>query len=214
MRTLPGVREVETLGVADEEVRITLAASTLDPLGTADAVLAEIRRSLRAPALGASRQGERLRPVMSKGAEAREGSLARLPIPLGNAAVPLGSLAGIQAGERPAQAALRFRGEPARALYVWRMHDAAPLALDRALRRRLSHLPAAARGVRGEIGLSEATPLRALILRLALGGCSPRGSPPRRGGGSPAAAEPSLSPSRSRRAWRPPPTPSCWRGSP
>jgi ABC-2 type transport system ATP-binding protein len=170
VRTLPGVREVETLGVADEEVRITLAASTLDPLGTADAVLAEVRRSLRAPDLGASRQGDRLRPVMSKGAEAREGSLARLPIPLGNAAVPLGSLAGIQAGERPAQAALRFRGEPARALYVWRMHDAAPLALDRALRRRLDHLPAAARGVRGEIGLSEATPLRALILRLLLGG--------------------------------------------
>jgi ABC-2 type transport system ATP-binding protein len=167
VRTLPGVRAVETLGVADEEVRITLAASTLDPLGTADAVFTEVRRSLRAPALGESRQGDRLRPVMIPQGLAR--SLARLPIPRGNAAVPLGSLAAIQAGERPAQAALRFRGEPARALYVWRMHDAAPLALDRALRRRLSHLPAEARGVRGEIGLSEATALRALILRLLFG---------------------------------------------
>ena len=128
--------------------------------------------------------------------------------------MPLGSLAGIQAGERPAQAALRFRGEPARALYVWRMHDAAPLALDRALRRRLAHLPAAARGVRGEIGLSEATPLRALILRLLLGGLVAAGLAAAAGGGSPAAAEPSLSPSPSPPAWRPPPTPSCWRGSP
>jgi ABC-type multidrug transport system ATPase subunit len=169
VRTLPGVREVEALGVADQEVRITLAASTLDPLGTADDVLAEVRRSLRAPALGESRQGDRLRAVMSQAAQGREGSLAQLPIPLGNAAVPLGSLAGIEAGGRPAQAALRFRGEPARALYVWRMHDAAPLALDRALRRRLAHLPAEARGVRGEIGLSEATALRALILRLLFG---------------------------------------------
>jgi ABC-type multidrug transport system ATPase subunit len=167
VRTLPGVRDVETFGAADEEVRITLAASTLDPLGTADAVLAEVRRSLRAPDLGESRRGDRLRSVMIP--QGLAGSLARLPIPLGNAAVPLGSLAGIQAGERPAQAALRFRGEPARALYVWRMHDAAPLALDRALRRRLAHLPAEARGVRGEIGLSEATALRALILRLLLG---------------------------------------------
>src|SRR4051812_3639649 len=63
LRAVPGVRIVEPLGLRDEEVRITLAATTLDPWGVAGAVLAEARRSLRVPALGWSRQGDRLRPV-------------------------------------------------------------------------------------------------------------------------------------------------------
>ncbi|HEY0514182.1 MAG TPA: efflux RND transporter permease subunit [Thermoanaerobaculia bacterium] len=168
VRAVPGVREVQTLGVRDEEVRVELAAGTLDPWGTADAVLTEAGRSLRVPALGWNRQKDRLRPVVATsgpGARAgREAALARLPIPTGDGAVPLGSLAGIHAGNRPAQAELRFRGRSARALYVWRAHDAAPLAVDRALRARLARLPG---GVRGEIGRSEATPLRALVWRLA-----------------------------------------------
>src|SRR4029077_19659752 len=73
----------------------------------------------------------------------------------------------IHARSQPAQAELRFRGRPARALFVWRAHDAAPLALDRAPRRRLARLPG---GIRGEVGSSEATPLRALVLRLILAG--------------------------------------------
>ena len=164
VRAVPGVREVQPLGVRDEQVRIELAAGLLDAWGTADAALAEVRRSLRVPALGWSRQGEHRRPVVVM---ASGGSLARLPIPTPEGAVPLGSLARIDARQQPGGVALRFRGQPARALYIWRMHDAAPLALDRALRRRLAHLPD---GVRGEIGRSEATPLRALVWRLALAG--------------------------------------------
>src|SRR4051794_41382789 len=80
-------------------------------------------------------------------------------------AVPLGSLAAVHERTQPARAELRFRGRPARALFVWRAHGAAPLALDRALRRRLARLP---NGVRGEIGWSESAPLRALVLRLVL----------------------------------------------
>ena len=71
----------------------------------------------------------------------------------------------VHARSQPARAtaALPRRARPA--LFVYRAHDAAPLALDGALRRRLARLPG---GVRGEIGWSEATPLRALIQRLAL----------------------------------------------
>ncbi|HEY0554867.1 MAG TPA: efflux RND transporter permease subunit, partial [Thermoanaerobaculia bacterium] len=163
IRALPGVREVETFGARDEEVRIELAASTVDPWNATGAVLAEARRSLRVPALGRSRQGDHLRPVVAVSG----GDLASLPIPGTSGTVPLGSIASIQARNQPAKAELRFRGQPARALYVWRTHDAAPLALDRALRQRLAHLPG---GLRGEVGSSEATPLRALVLRLILAG--------------------------------------------
>ncbi len=163
IRAVPGVREVETFGVRDEEVRAVLAASTLDPWSAAGTVLAEARRSLRVPALGWSRQGDRLRPVVAVAG----GSLASLQIPMNGGAVPLGSLAAVHERSQSAKAELRFRGQPARALFVWRTHDAAPLALDRALRQRLTRLP---NGVRGEVGWSEADPLRGLVLRLLLAG--------------------------------------------
>ncbi|MES1210847.1 MAG: hypothetical protein ABUL63_00805, partial [Acidobacteriota bacterium] len=163
LRNVPGVRAVQPFGVRDEEVRVTLAATLLDPWGTADAVLAEARRSLRVTPLGWSRQGDRLRPVLT----ASGGNLADLPIPADGGAVTLGSLGTLQARSQPPRSELRFRGAPARALYVWRTHDASPLLLDRELRERLSRLSG---GVRGEIGWSEATPLRALVRRLALAG--------------------------------------------
>ena len=161
IRGVPGVRAVKAFGPRDEEVRVELAASTLDPWSAAGAVLAEARRSLRVPSLGWSRQGDRLRPVVA----VPGGSLASLQVPVNGGAVPLGSLATLHARSQPAKVELRFRGQPARALFVWRTHDAAPLAVDRALRRRLARLP---NGVRGEIGWSEAAPLRALVLRLVL----------------------------------------------
>ncbi len=163
LRAVPGVRRVEPFGLRDEEMRIELAATTLDPWSVAGAVLAEVRRSLRVPALGWSRQGDRLRPVMP----APGSSLGSLPIPAGAAAVPLGSMAALHSRSQPARAELRFRGAPARALFVYRAHGAAPLALDGALRRRLAHLPG---GMRGEIGWNRAAPLRALVWRLALAG--------------------------------------------
>jgi ABC-2 type transport system ATP-binding protein len=163
LRAVPGVRIVQPFGLRNEEMRIELAATTLDPWGVADAVLTEVRRSLRVPVLGWSRQGERLRPVVSASTD----NLARLPIPADGGAVPLGSVAALHARSQPAQVELRFRGEPTRALFVYRTHDAAPLALDGALRRRLAHLPG---GVRGEIGWSKAAPLRALVRRLSLAG--------------------------------------------
>ncbi|HEX4498558.1 MAG TPA: efflux RND transporter permease subunit [Thermoanaerobaculia bacterium] len=162
LRGVPGVREVEPFGPRDEEVRIELAASTLDPWSAAGTVLAEARRSLRVPTLGWNRQGDHRRPVL---VAAAGGGLAGLAVPMGGGAVPLGSLATLHARSQPPRVALRFRGAPARALFVWRSHDAAPLALDRALRRRLGRLPA---GVRGEVGWSEAAPLRELAFRLAL----------------------------------------------
>ncbi|MFL6194623.1 MAG: efflux RND transporter permease subunit [Thermoanaerobaculia bacterium] len=163
LRSVPGVRRVQPFGARDEEVRIELAAGALDPWGLAGRVLAEARRSLRVSPLGWSRRGDRLRPVVT----APPADLARLPIPADGSAVALGSLATVHARSQPARAELRFRGEPARALFVWRAHDAAPLAVDRALRERLARLP---NGVRGEVGWSEAAPLRALVRRLLLAG--------------------------------------------
>ena len=60
---------------------------------------------------------------------------------------------------------MRYRGEPARALFVWRTHGASALAVDQALRRRVEALPP---GFQGTVGWSEAEPLRELIVRLAL----------------------------------------------
>jgi len=163
LRAVPGVRRVQPLGLRGEEIRVELAATTLDPWSVAGAVLAEVGRSLRVPALGWSRQGDRLRPVVA----ASRSSLESLPIPAGAAAVPLGSLAALHSRSQPAQSALRFRGEPTQGLFVYRAHGAAPLALDSALRRRLAHLPG---GVRGEIGWNKTAPLRALVWRLVLAG--------------------------------------------
>ncbi|HEV7785796.1 MAG TPA: efflux RND transporter permease subunit [Thermoanaerobaculia bacterium] len=166
LRAVPGVRTVELIGVRDEEVRIELAGGARDPWGMAGTVLDEARRWLRVPSLGWSRSGDhqdRRRPVL---AMARP-ELAALPVPMENVAVPLGAAATIHDGRKPPRNEVRLRGRPARALYVYRTHDAGPLTVDRALRRRLGSLPG---GVRGEIGWSDADPLRNLILRLALAG--------------------------------------------
>jgi ABC-type multidrug transport system ATPase subunit/multidrug efflux pump subunit AcrB len=167
LRAVPGVRTVELIGVRDEELRIELAGGALDPWGTAGTVLDEARRWLRVPSLGWSRTGgahrDRRVPVL---AVARL-ELAALPVPVEGAAVPLGAAATIHDGRKPPRDEVRLRGKPARALYVYRTHDAGPLTVDRALRRKLGSLPG---GVRGEIGWSDADPLRDLILRLALAG--------------------------------------------
>ena len=164
LRAVPGVRTIELIGVRDEEVRIEMAGGATDPWGQAGAVLDEAKRWLRVPSLGWSREStNRRRPVM---AVARPG-LAALPVAMESAAVPLGTAATIHEGRKPPKNEVRLRGKPARALYVYRTHDAGPLEVDRALRRRLGSLPG---GVRGEIGWSDADPLRDLILCLALAG--------------------------------------------
>ena len=124
---------------------------------------------------------------------------ASLPIPAGgSAAVPLGSMATLHTRSQPAKAELRFRGAPTLALFVYRAHDASPLALDGALRRRLAQLPG---GVRGEIGWSEAAPLRALMLAARPGGPARLGA---RGAGRRAARRPLGRPlPRARRPRRP-----------
>ncbi|HEV2846899.1 MAG TPA: efflux RND transporter permease subunit, partial [Thermoanaerobaculia bacterium] len=163
IRAVPGVRDVQQLGAREQEVRIELAGGALDPWGLAETVLAEARRSLQASALGWSRLGDRRRPVVARS----PGGLRMLPVPAGGGAVPLGSLAKIHDRRKPAKAEIRFQGEPARALYVWRAHGAQLLAVDRALRERLASLPG---GARGEVGWSDADPLRELVRRLALAG--------------------------------------------
>ena len=163
IRAVPGVRAVEPFGVPDEELRLELAGGAVDPWGVVEAVLEEARRSLRVPVLGWSGQGERRRPVVA----VAPGELARLPIQLSCGAVPLASLGTLRTRSKPGAAEVRFQGRPARALYVWRANDAPPLAADRALRRRLAHLPA---GVQGTVGWSEADPLRTLVRRLILAG--------------------------------------------
>jgi ABC-2 type transport system ATP-binding protein len=164
LRAVPGVRTVELVGVRDEEVRIELAGGATDPWRQAGSVLDEARRWLRVPSLGWSRDHkDRRHPVV---AVARP-ELAALPVPIEKDAVPLGSAATIHEGRKPPRNEVRLRGRPARALYVYRTHDAGPLTVDRALRRYLGTLPG---GVRGEIGWSDADPLRDLILRLALAG--------------------------------------------
>ncbi|HSS76683.1 MAG TPA: efflux RND transporter permease subunit [Thermoanaerobaculia bacterium] len=167
LRAVPGVRTVELIGVRDEEVRIELAGGAVDSWGLAGTVIDEARRWLRVPSLGWSQVAGNHRSRRQPMVAVAHPELATLAIPIESAAVPLASVATIHAGRKPPRNEVRLRGRPARALYVYRTHDAGPLTVDRALRRRLGSLPG---GVHGEIGWSDADPLRDLILRLALAG--------------------------------------------
>jgi ABC-type multidrug transport system ATPase subunit len=164
LRGVPGVREADLFGAWSEETRILLPAREVDPWGLAEVVTAEAARSLRVPSLGTADQGGRRWPLL---VQTRERSLAALPIPSGEGAVPLGTLATIEERRRPPKAQIRLQGRPARALFVRRAHGVPLLATDRALRRALTRLPG---GVQGTVGWSEAEPLRALVHRLALAG--------------------------------------------
>ena len=209
LRAVPGVRAVEPFGLRDEEVRDRRSRRARSIPGAPPAPCSPRPggRSACRPSAGAARGtacGRWCRPPRA--------SLASLPIPHARRRRRAARLPGHAPRAQPAGAGqLRFRGQPALALFVYRAHDASPLALDGALRRRLARLPG---GVRGEIGWSEATPLRALIRRLALAallasalaalaGARLAG---RWGALSLGLAVP--------RPWPPPPTPSCWRASP
>ena len=165
LRAIPGVGLVETLGLRQEELRVELAAGTLDPWGTAAAVRREVEGSLRTVRLGSFRQGDRRLPVVAPPISPSE--LARLPIPIRTGgAVPLGAVAAVRPHWREPWLRVRYNGAPARALFVYRAHGAPLLPTDRALRERVAALPG---GLRGTVDWSEAEPLRTLLGRLALG---------------------------------------------
>jgi ABC-2 type transport system ATP-binding protein len=170
LRGVPGVRQVDALGVRREEVRVELAAGTLDPGGTAAAVRAAIDRALRRPELGhVIRGGDRRLPLIVP--QQPLAALARLPVPLpGGGAAPLGALASVRSRWPEPAFRVRYQGKPARALFVYRATGAPLLATDRALRRRLDAWTGTESGIRGTVDWSEAAPLRNLLARLALGG--------------------------------------------
>jgi ABC-type multidrug transport system ATPase subunit len=168
LRGVPGVREVQALGVRREELRVELAPGTLDPAGTVAAVRAAAGQALRRPELGHAVQGVRRLPVIVPAMAPED--LARLPVAVPGAragSVPLGTLAKIRPRWPDPPFRARYRGQPARALYIWRAEGAPLLATDRALRQRAAALPG---GVHGTVDQSEAEPLRTLLGRLALGG--------------------------------------------
>jgi len=166
LRGVPGVRDVEALGVRSEEVRVELAPGTLDPSGTAAAVSTEIDRAVRRPQLGATVQGDRRLPVIVP--QTPPEALRYLPVPLGGGgSAPLGTVAAVRTRWPEPLFRVRYHGQPARALFVWRAEGAPLLATDQSLRQRVAALP---RGVHGTVDWSEAAPLRDLLGRLALGG--------------------------------------------
>lgn len=179
LRGVPGVRAVDTLGVRSEELRVELAAGTLDPAGAAARVRAAIDGALRPSDLGRAAVGERRLPVLVQAAASED--LGRLPVPLRPAGAvgsgekpearpavaPLSTLASVRSRWPDPAFRVRYQGQPARALFVWRAEGAAVLAADRALRRKVAEL--AKRGVTGTIDWSEAEPLRTLLARLAFG---------------------------------------------
>ena len=168
LRTVPGVRGVDALGVRREEVRVELAAGTLDPGGTAVAIRKAIDQALRRPQLGWVAHGERRLPLVVPATA--PAAIPRLPVPVaGTAAVaaPLGEIAAVRPRRPDPPFLVRYRGAPARALFVWRAESAPLLATDGGLRQRLAALPP---GLHGAVDWSEAAPLRDLLARLALGG--------------------------------------------
>ncbi len=162
LRSTPGVQRVAVYGALQEEVRVVMRGSTLDPRGEAEAVRAEIESALSAPELGKVRLRGRDWPVVVPPRKRIE----TVAIPVGTAALPLGSLATIREQWKMPPVRVRFQGKPARALFVWRAHGVSLLQVDRNLRERLGRLPD---GLRGTIGWSDAAPLRDLTLRLGFG---------------------------------------------
>ncbi|MFL6200810.1 MAG: efflux RND transporter permease subunit [Thermoanaerobaculia bacterium] len=160
LRSVPGVQAVRVYGTRREEVRVETRGSSFDPWEEADAVLDQVERSLRAPSLGQVRHGDRQWPLVVPPRD-----LASVAVPRSGGSVPLGSLAAVSSRWQEPLDRVRYRGEPARALFVRRAHGASPLAVDRALRHRLETVPG---GGIGAVGWSEAEPLRELVIRLAL----------------------------------------------
>jgi ABC-type multidrug transport system ATPase subunit len=165
LRSVPGVRSVDALGVRREELRVELAAGTLDPAGAAARVRGLLDSALRQSQLGFDVQGDRRLPVIVA-ATATE-RLGRVPVQLNASGVaPLSTVATIRARWPDPSFRVRYQGRPARALFVWRAEGAQVLAADRALRRKVEHLSG---GVKGIIDWSEAEPLRTLLGHLGLG---------------------------------------------
>jgi len=157
LRSVPGVQAVQVYGTRKEEVRVETRGASFDSWEQADAVLDQVAHSLRAPSLGQVRRGDRQWPLVVPPRD-----LASVGVPRSGGSVPLGSLAAVSSRWQEPLDRVRYRGEPARALFVLRAHGSSPLAVDRALRRRLETVPG------GTLGWSEAEPLRELVVRLAL----------------------------------------------
>jgi ABC-2 type transport system ATP-binding protein len=157
LRSVPGVQAVQVYGTRREEVRVETRGAALDPWEEAEAVRAEVERSLRAPALGRVRHGGREWPLVVPPMDIESVAVSR-----GGGAVPLRSMASIRSRRQEPLDLVRYRGEPARALFVWRAHGASALAVERKLKQRLESIPG------GTLGWSEAEPLRDLVVRLAL----------------------------------------------
>ena len=173
LRSVAGVRTVEVLGTGREEVRVELASGLVDPRGTAAAVRTAVERSLRAPAHGRVRRGDREIPIVSPPVD--PAALAFLPVALPDTdehgqtrtnTIPLGSLATIRERRGTPSWRVRYQGRPAFALFVFRSSGTPLLATDSALRERVAALPD---GLRGVVDFSEAEPLRELLGRLLLG---------------------------------------------
>jgi ABC-2 type transport system ATP-binding protein len=162
LRSIPGIQAVTVYGTLQEEVRVEMRGASPDPRADAEAVQAEVERSLRAPELGRVRLHGRDWPVVVPPRDRVES----VPVALAGATVPLGSLATVRERWKTLRVRVRFKGEPARALFVWLAHGVSPLEADRALRQRLERLPG---GLKGTLGWSQAAPLRELAGRLGLG---------------------------------------------
>ena len=162
LRSIPGIQSVSVYGTLQEEVRVEMRGASLDPGADADAVRAEVERSLRAPELGRVRLRNQDWPVVVP----PSGRIESVPVALGSAAVPLGSLATVRERWKTPRVRVRFGGQPARALFVSLARGASPLGVDRALRERLEQLP---KGLKGTVGWNQAAPLRELAGRLGLG---------------------------------------------
>jgi ABC-2 type transport system ATP-binding protein len=165
LRSIPGIQSVSVYGTLQEEVRVEVRGASLDPRSDAEAVRAEVERSLQAPELGRVRLRDRDWPVVVP----PRGQIETVPVALGTSAVPLGSLATVRERWKTPRVRVRFEGKPARALFVRLARGASPLGVDRALRQKLERLPKGPLGIKGTVGWSQADPLRELAGRLALG---------------------------------------------
>jgi multidrug efflux pump subunit AcrB len=92
LRSIPGIQAVSVYGTLQEEVRVEMRGASLDPKADAEAVRTEVERSLGAPELGRVRLHGRDWPVVVPPRDRIES----VPVALGKAAVPLGSLATVR----------------------------------------------------------------------------------------------------------------------
>lgn len=156
LKRLPEVRDVQVMGRPSQEIQLR---STWDEVDAQQ--LDHLVRHLSGQPLGEVRQGGQRIALWS--ADARDQAFDQQLLRLGHAVLPLAAVTQQKVRAKDPSWMARHMGRPGWVLFVQRELEASPLALERSVLRTLAD-----QGISSQVFLSEAEPLRVLLVRLAL----------------------------------------------